>query len=54
MSKSSGIVKSVETWTVRNPDKSGPIKTDFKTVVKVAVRLPNGQFHGATNFRQKG
>lgn len=53
MSKSSGVTKRVEDWNVRNFDKSGSIKTDRKIVVKVAVRHPNGQFHGATNFPER-
>lgn len=45
MAKST-FTKRVEAWTV------GP-QSARKTVLKVAVRSSNGQFHGSTNFVTK-
>lgn len=51
--------KRVETWNVKNPRTDAKVTTDTVSIVKIAVRvrrgLPGaGQFHGTTNFRQRG
>lgn len=49
MSKSTGNKVSVENWNVSDP--SNKFGNKRAVVTKVAVRAPNGQFHGATNFK---
>jgi hypothetical protein len=50
MSKRPVFVKSVEAWNVKSTSTPG----QRVVITKLAVRAPNGQFHGATNFRQTG
>lgn len=49
MSKSSGVTKRVESWTVKG-DKPGTVTVK----VVVAHRHSDGRFHGATNHKQRG
>jgi hypothetical protein len=53
MHKPTIFVKSVETWTVKNPQTDPKVTSDKVQKVKIVVRARNGQFHGATNFKTK-
>lgn len=53
MHKPTLFVKSVETWTVKNPGTDPKVTSDRVQKVKIAVRDRKGRFHGATNFKSK-
>lgn len=53
MRKPTTFVKSVETWTVKNPNTDPKVTSDKVQTVKIVVRDRGGRFHGATNFKTK-